>query len=589
MNSHFKTVKHNFDICVVGGGLSGICAAVAAARHGAKTALVQDRPMLGGNASSEIRMWVCGAAGKNNRETGIVDELMMKNQRLNPYKNYSLWDAVMYDTIVSEPNIELFLNCSCLDGNTDGDKITDVTCWQLTTQTYHNIFADIFIDCSGDSVLAPISGAEFRFGRESKSETGEDLAHETGDNHTMGNTCVIQFKECESERTFTAPSFARKIEDGALVGRIPHLESPYENFWQLELGGMQNTIDDAEEIHKKVYSLAFGMWDRCKNHPDFKEKNKNYDVDFIASMAGKRESRRYVGDYVLTQDDIYAEGRFDDIIAYCGWGIDDHDPRGFENRDKAPNLAKPSPSPAGIPYRCIYSKNISNLMFAGRNISATHIAMSATRVMATCGILGQAAGTAAAMATASGKTPRDILANIGELQKKLQDDDCYIPFRERNVNAKNYGAKLLTDMENGENLINGYDRTVGDEDNGAYGSIGCFAEIKFEKPVFAKSLRVILDNDMNYETGNAAERRTRHNMLANYPLSQEPSCVPQTLVRDMTFEFTLSDGTTETQKTENNYMRHLEIPVGKEILAAKAIFNSTNGAEKVHVYSVDIL
>lgn len=589
MKNIFKTVNHKFDVCVVGGGMSGICAAVAAARNGSKTALVHDRPVLGGNASSEIRMWICGARGDNNRETGIIDEIMMKNQYYNPHKNFFVWDSVLYDIVVSEPNLTLFLNCSCLGGEAENNCITEISCWQLTTQTYHNITADIYIDCSGDSILAPISGAEFRVGREAAKDTNEELAVEIEDNRTMGNSRLLQFRETTSPKKYIAPSFARKIKDDELYGRNPNLESPFENFWQLELGGMENTIEDAEEINHRLYALALGMWDRVKNHPDNYEKNKNYDLDFVAPIPGKRESRRYIGDYILTQNDIYAEGRFEDNIAYGGWGIDNHDPGGFDNRTQPPVHSKPSPSPNGIPYRCIYSKNINNLMFAGRNISATHIAMSTTRVMSTCSILGQAAGTAAAMAVKYGETPRDILSRIGELQKTLQDDDCYIPFIERKVNAATLDAEIISDMENYENLINGYDRPIGKNDNGAYGSAGCFAELKFNSATPAKNLRIILDNDLNYETGNAVERRTKHNMLANYPLSQEEAVPPITLVKDMSIELTLADSTTKSYEIKDNYLRHIVVPINDEILSAKVTFKNTRGADKVHVFSLDIL
>lgn len=589
MNKNLRNLEHKFDVCVVGGGMSGICAAVAAARKGAKTALVHDRPVLGGNASSEIRMWICGARGDNNRETGIIDEIMMRNQYYNPHKNYFVWDSVLYDIVINEPNLTLFLNCSCMDGNCEDNTLTDITCWQLTTQTYHNIFANIFIDCSGDSILAPISGAEFRMGRESSADTNEELAVEVADNRTMGNSRLMQFRQTTSPKKYIAPSFARKINDDELMGRNPNLESPYENFWQLELGGMENTIDDAEEINHRLYCLALGMWDRIKNNPELKEKNMNYDLDFVAPIPGKRESRRYVGDYILTQNDIYAEGRFDDNIAYGGWGIDNHDPGGFDNKTQKPNVAKPSPSPNGLPYRCIYSKNIKNLMFAGRNISATHIAMSTTRVMATCSILGQAAGTAAAMAVKYGETPRDILSRIKELQQTLQDDDCYIPFLERKVNAASLGAEMISDMENAENLLNGFDRPIGDNDNGAVGDIGCFAELKFGSPVNARALRIILDNDLNYATGNTVERRVKHNMLANYPLSQEEAVVPITLVEEMKIEFSLSDGTLKTAEINNNYLRHIEVPINSEIISAKVTFTKTRGAEKVHIFSLDIL
>ena len=184
----FETVKHDVDLCVIGGGLAGICAAVSAARHGAKVAIMQDRPMFGGNCSSEIRMWICGAANHSDeaRETGLVEELELENCYRNPYKNFSIWDSVMYQLVRFQENVTMLLNCSCLDAEMDGNKIQSVTGWQLTTQKYHEVKAKIFADCSGDSVLAPLTGAEFRWGREARSEFNEDIAPEVADGRTMG-------------------------------------------------------------------------------------------------------------------------------------------------------------------------------------------------------------------------------------------------------------------------------------------------------------------------------------------------------------------------------------------------------------------
>ena len=177
----FQTITHQADFCVVGGGLAGLCAAVAAARHGARVVLMQERPMLGGNASSEVRMWVCGA-GSGHRdllETGLVEELMMENQYRNPDKNYSVWDGILYELAAYQENLTLLLNCTCNQCEMDGNRIVSVTGWQMTTQQVHRVEAALFADCSGDSVLAPLTGADFRVGREARSEFGEDIAPES--------------------------------------------------------------------------------------------------------------------------------------------------------------------------------------------------------------------------------------------------------------------------------------------------------------------------------------------------------------------------------------------------------------------------
>lgn len=227
----FKEIKHNVDFCVVGGGLAGLCAAVSAARHGARVALMQDRPMPGGNASSEVRMWVCGAQGENKKETGLLEELMLENLYRNPDLNYSVWDGIMYELAAYQPNLELMLNCSCFDCGMNGNKIEYVKGWQLTTQTYHIVNARIFADCSGDSVLAPLTGAEYRFGREARGEFGEDIAPETADRKTMGMSCMIQARQETRESSFIPPKWAYRFTKEDLPYRIPDMRSVSENFW----------------------------------------------------------------------------------------------------------------------------------------------------------------------------------------------------------------------------------------------------------------------------------------------------------------------------------------------------------------------
>lgn len=552
MNSeHFERIEHCVDVCVVGGGLAGICAAVSAARNGAVTALVQDRPMLGGNASSEIRMWICGAHGRNNRETGIIEELMLENLYRNPYKNYSIWDSVMLGIVRREPLIQLYLNCSCLDGKTENGKIESILAWQTTTQKYHCFKAKIFIDCSGDSILAPISGAEYRIGREGRTEYGESIAPEVADNKTMGLSCMLQARECREERKFVAPDFAEKLSDNNFSERAPDLRDEMENFWYLELGGNQNTIDDAEKLRDRLVSLAYGTWDYLKNSPKYAEKNKNYDLEWVGILPGKRESRRYIGDYVMTQNDIESGGHFDDIIAYGGWTMDDHNPDGFDGNG-APNIHHPAPSPYGIPYRCIYSKTIENLMFAGRNISVTHSALSSTRVMATCGVIGQAAGAAAAMAVHYSVKPRDIGQRISELQQLLQQQDIWLPFVKKKIGAATLAATVRSNMKNTALLFNGIERETDRSVNYACGEKGSRVNLIFDKPVCISGVRLVFDSDLNRETLPEWERRINRNMIHNIPLGLEPSYPPKTLMRRFTVTLTLDNGETESREI-NNY------------------------------------
>ena len=249
MNSAFKNHIHECDLCVVGGGLSGMCAAIAAARHGAKVVIMQDRPLFGGNASSEIRMWVSGASQENCRETGIIEEMMLENLYRNPERSYPIWDSVMYEFVMNEKNITSIMNCSCLDAEMDGAKLVSVTGWQTTTQSFHTVKAKYFSDCSGDSVLIPLTKAEYRLGREGREEFDESIAPETADRKTMGLTCLITAREVERKIKFTPPTWANKYTKEDLAPyRIPNLSDPSENYWYMELGGEDDSIADTEQL-----------------------------------------------------------------------------------------------------------------------------------------------------------------------------------------------------------------------------------------------------------------------------------------------------------------------------------------------------
>lgn len=585
---HFETIEHNVDICVVGGGLSGLCAAVSAARNGARTALVHDRPMLGGNASSEVRMWICGARGKNNKETGIIEELMLENLYRNPYKNYSIWDSVMMGIAWKEPLLELYLNCSCFDGDTKDGKIESILSWQMTTQKYHKFKAKIFIDCSGDSVLAPISGASFRIGREGKNEYGESIAPDVADSKTMGLSCMLQAREYSEERQFIAPDFARKLTDKEFSNRPPNLQDEMENFWYLELGGIQNTIDDTEKLRDKLVSLAYGTWDYLKNSPKFADENKNFDIDWVGILPGKRESRRYIGDYIMNQNDIESGGHFEDIIAYGGWTMDDHNPHGFET-DGAPNIHHPAPSPYGISYRCLYSENIKNLMFAGRNISVTHSALSSTRVMATCGTLGQAAGTAAALAVRHSILPNEISNNMSELQQLLMEQDSWLPFVNRDISALNVRATVESNMENIEALFNGIERETYESKNYLVGTKGSTVRLILEKPQSISGIRLVFDSDLNRETLPERERRMDRNMLHNIPLGLEPTYPPKTLIRDFTIRLILENGDVETHEIRNYHQRLFIWKQSCKIKEASVVLENTWGSEEFHLFSFEVL
>lgn len=253
-----QSLHHQVDFCVVGGGIAGMCAAVAAARRGARVALLHDRPVLGGNASSEIRMHICGAQGCNMRETGLIEEIKLRNCARNPQGNYSIWDSILYEMVRFEPNITLLLNCSVNAlAMTDG-RIDSVTGWQLTSESWHTVSAPLFADCSGDSILAPLSGAEFRLGREARAEFDEDIAPETGDTRTMGMSCLVQFRETDRPQPFIAPEWAHVYPTDAELPYRGHRVNG-SNFWWLEVGGEDDSIHDTEALRDELLKIAFGV------------------------------------------------------------------------------------------------------------------------------------------------------------------------------------------------------------------------------------------------------------------------------------------------------------------------------------------
>ena len=588
----FRTITHDVDFCVVGGGLAGLCAAVEASRRGVKTALIQERPMLGGNASSEIRMWVCGAGcrGENKLETGLLEELMLENLYRNPDKNYSVWDGVMYEMARNEENLTLLLNCSVNTLDMEDGKIASVTGWQLTTEQYHTVKARLFADCSGDSVLAPLSGADFVIGREARGVFGESIGPETGDSKTMGMSCMIQARQEDRPSTFIPPKWAYHYTAKDLPHRIPNMESPTENFWYLEIGGDADSIGDTEEKRDELLRIAYGLWDYVKNAPENKEKNANWRLDWMGILPGKRESRRYLGDVIMTQNDVQAGGHFQDLVAYGGWPMDDHDPRGFYSGDH-PNINYPAPRPYGIPFRSLYSRNVENLMFAGRNISVTHWALSSTRVMGTCATVGQAVGAGAYLALRDGLTPRGVYEkDIAELQAILMEDDCYLPFHTREIPALTALAALECPAPDAENLRNGLDRPIDEADNGVTMLPGQSAAYLFGEKKAVHQARIIWDSDLNRETmPHIGGRPFVHNMLANRPWHCPDFYVPKTMTRAYRLEGLCESGEWITlYETEDNHQRLNCVSLSGAYCGVRLVPLATWGEDKCHIFSFDV-
>ena len=576
---------HHVDFCVVGGGLAGMCAAIAAARRGARVALMHDRPVLGGNASSEVRMWVGGAHGANNRETGILEEIMLENFYRNPTANYSVWDSVLYEKARLEPNLTLLLNCSCNAAEMDGNRIVSVRGWQLTTETWHTVEAKYFADCSGDSILAPLTGAEFRVGREAAGEFGEDIEPAEADQHTMGMSCLIQTREMDHAVPYTPPDWANEyLTDDDLPNRGHEVVG--NNFWWIELGGEDDSIHDTERLRDELLKVTFGVWDHIKNRGD--HGADNWAIEWIGFLPGKRESRRYVGDHILTQNDVRAEGKFDDLVAYGGWSMDDHHPGGIRYAGP-PTIFHPAPSPYGIPYRSLYSRNIANLWFAGRNISATHAALSSTRVMATCAIIGQAVGTAAAIALQAGLSPRGVYEQrIGEVQAALMEDDCYLPWHARETPVLTREARLAASDGDPEPLRNGHDRPINGADNGWTGPVGGWVEYAWDGARKISQVRLVFDSDLD-RISRKGDRDGWVNMRACYTLHDPHLALPGTMIRAFRIEALSADGVGQTvARVDNNRQRLVRLSVNVETNALRLIPEATWGATEAHVFSFDV-
>ncbi len=581
--------EHNVDFCVVGGGLAGMCAAIQAAREGKKVVLIHERPVLGGNASSEIRMWVCGAYGENNRETGIIEEINLESLYRNPYKNYSVWDSILFGKVKAEENITLLLNTSVCDVDMEGANIKTVVAWQMTTQAWHYVQAKFYADCSGDSILAPLTHAQFRLGRESADEFNEKISVKVEDKKTMGLSCLIQARKTDENIEFIAPEWAKKLTDEDIKRRMPNMESPWENFWYLELGGDKDSIGDTENIRDELIALAFGYWDYFKNSGKFDASK--WQLDFVGFLPGKRESRRMIGPHILTQGDVLSGGRFNDNIAYGGWGLDDHDPRGFYHKGNATDI-DPVENVYGIPYRCVYSANIGNLFFAGRNISATHAAMSSSRVMMTCAILGQAVGMAAAVAIENNTDPQGVHDfYIEELQQRLLRNDCFIPYLKREVSEKTVNA-YISGCENSDNLKNGIDRNnklYENEENGVFASLGGKITYNFSEPTYVEVAHITFDSDLDRVTlpGDACERY--HSMRCNLLPDSPKMHMPTTLVKEFEVKYVLVDGTVKTIKIENNIKRMNEFVVDELVreisLIPVKLWGEGNSA---HIFAFDV-
>jgi hypothetical protein len=474
MNRH----EEYYDVVVCGGGLAGLSAAVAAAREGSKTCLIQDRPVLGGNSSSEIRVTPHGAAACHAyaRETGIISEVLIEERARNheePMENggmNSVWDMILYDMALTTPNLTLHLNTmitgllmaepvesrarSAVDQerttlNRDpnirlgfyhrppcniSDRINAVCCRVSHAEIELTVHGQIFVDATGDGIVADLAGCEWRMGAESKEEFGESHGLVEASTEVMGSSIHFRTKDMGSPCAFRAPAWAVSHKDPKYFEcHKRSLQDPRGGYWWFEISAPWHTIHDNETIRHELTRHVLGVWDWMKNQdPVLKERLANYALDWIGQVPGKRESRRIMGRYLLTENDVVGKKSFDDEIAFGGWYVDLHKPGGLllDGRDEAKSDGEGPPTycgPYGIPLRMLIAKDIDNLLLAGRNISATHVALGTVRVMGTTALTGQAAGVAAAVAIAKKHCLEQAAAiDIWEIQQKLLRGGCFL-------------------------------------------------------------------------------------------------------------------------------------------------------------------
>ena len=429
-----KSITHQADLVVVGGGLAGTCCAISAAREGLKVVLVQDRPVLGGNASSEVRLWVLGATshmGNNNRwsrEGGIINEIMEENLYRNRLGNAMIFDTILLEKCVLEKNLTLLLNTAAFDvEKSDPDTISAVHAFCSQNSTRYLLQAPLFCDASGDGLLGFMSGAAFRMGAETKEEFNEGFAPDAAYGQLLGHSMYFYSKDVGTPVKFVPPSWA--LDDITKIPRYRQFNTNMQgcNFWWLEYGGRLDTIHQTEDIKWELWKVIYGVWNYFKNSGKFPEA-ETMQLEWVGTVPGKRESRRFEGDYMIRQQDLVEQTAFDDTFVHGGWAVDLHPADGVYS-EKSGCTQWHSKGVYGIPYRCHYSKNITNLFLAGRIISATHVAFGSTRVMATCAAGGQAVGVAAALCHELGQRPRALSSGDGlaELLRRLDRSGQFLP------------------------------------------------------------------------------------------------------------------------------------------------------------------
>lgn len=417
----FPEKKASYDLVVVGGGVAGMCAAVTAARMGCKVALVNDRPVLGGNNSAEVRVHLGGYAEMEpNKGLGRMLREFGHSRKGNAQPAEYYEDDKKQNFIEAEKNVMLYANYRAVSVQMNGTKISSVVIKHIETGEETCLKAALFSDCTGDGTIGYLAGADFRMGRESRSEFGESLAPEKADSLTMGAS--IQWYSKDNGKKTVFPKFNYGLEFNE-----NNCEKVKMGEWTWETGMNKNQIDEAELIRDYGLLVVYSNWSFLKNEWKEKEKYRNWSLEWVAYIAGKRESRRLMGDYILKQDDIDKGVFHEDASFTTTWSIDLHfpDPKNselFPGQEFKAATKHLFIHPYAVPYRCLYSRNVNNLFMAGRNISTTHVGLGTVRVMRTTGMMGEVVGMAAALCRQYGVLPREIYQHhLPELKKMMKE------------------------------------------------------------------------------------------------------------------------------------------------------------------------
>ncbi|MDD2395292.1 MAG: FAD-dependent oxidoreductase [Sphaerochaeta sp.] len=427
-----KLVTITADITIAGGGLAGVCAAIAAARQGRTVSLIQNRPVLGGNSSSEIRVWTRGSTGGGNlfsEEMGILGELKLANQYKNPEGNPILWDEILLDAVYQEHAISLFLNTLVVDVAHQDGHIQSLTALEINSERRFQFLSPVYVDATGDGFIAASAGLSYVIGKECNGTYGEEHAPEQFDPTTQGCTILMTFIKRDRPVAFVPPSYAYPIEYIEKLlnngGRMVSEKSNGCDFWWVEFGGQKDTINEIASITLELKRLTMGIYNYIKNSGKFDADT--LELNWTGSLPGKRESRRFVTEYVLTETDILQNRTFNDVAFHGGWYLDFHPSEGIYS--KADFCTQIPVDLYGIPLRCLFSSQSDNLLVCGRILGASHAAFASTRIMDTCALSGQAAGTAASVLVSDQLKTPDLLDKsvYARIQALLVEGDMLLP------------------------------------------------------------------------------------------------------------------------------------------------------------------